>query len=230
MFLVGLTGGIASGKSTVVRCLVEDLNCPIIDADVIAREVVLPGTRGWRKIKDNFGSEILYSNGELNREKLGQIIFSDEKKRKVLNSITHPEIYKAILWKVVKYFLQGHRFVVLDLPLLFETKKILPYTTFTVVVSCNEEQQLQRLMARNSYTKEAAEIRIKAQMSLAEKCKLCTHIIDNSGTIESTEKQVKLLYQEFSMCKAFWKLRIIVAFCATSLLGLGLFLCHYLMT
>ena len=92
----------------------------------------------------------------------------------------------------------------------------------------SEEQQLQRLMLRNSYTKEAAEIRIKAQMPLPEKCKLCTHIIDNSGSIEITEKQVRQLYSEFDRCKAYWKIRILVAICASSIVGLGLLLYHHI--
>ncbi|KAJ8313700.1 hypothetical protein KUTeg_008261 [Tegillarca granosa] len=194
MFLIGLTGGIATGKSTVSNILQSKYNCPVVDADKIARDVVKPGTVGWRKIKQKFGTDVLQENGELDREKLGQITFSDPNKRKLLNSITHPGIYKAMLWSVFKLFITGHQFAVLDLPLL------------------SSEQQLQRLMNRNDLTKEEAEKRINSQMSLADKCKKATHIIDNNGDISSTEEQVLRLYHEFK---------------AITFIGAATYLCSY---
>ncbi|XP_052683194.1 dephospho-CoA kinase domain-containing protein-like [Crassostrea angulata] len=223
MFLVGLTGGIASGKSTVARILKEDLGCVVIDADVVAREVVQPGTNGWKKIRQHFGSDVFLPNGELNREKLGQVIFNDAEKRKVLNSITHPEIYKAIAWKVVKNFLLGQHFIILDLPLLFESKKMVPFMSYTVVVNCSEEQQVQRLMARNQYSKEAAEIRIQAQMPLSEKCGLCTRIIDNSKDMKTTYLQTVQLHKELSKSLLYWKVRMLIALCAGSVIGLTIY-------
>nr|XP_022309556.1 dephospho-CoA kinase domain-containing protein-like [Crassostrea virginica] len=223
MFLVGLTGGIASGKSTVAKILKDDFGCVVIDADEVAREVVLPGTLGWRKIRQHFGSDVFQGNGELNREKLGQVIFNDANKRKILNSITHPEIYKAIAWKVIKNFFLGQHFIILDLPLLFESKKMVPFMSYTIVVNCSEEQQLQRLMARNNYSKEAAEIRIQAQMPLSEKCRLCTHVIDNSRDIQNTYLQTSRIHGELSRSWLHWKVRVLLALCAGSVIGLTIY-------
>ncbi|KAG9350148.1 hypothetical protein JZ751_026501 [Albula glossodonta] len=133
MFLVGLTGGIASGKSTVSSAL-RDLGCPIIDADVVARQVVEPKSPAYCRIVQHFGPEILLENGEIDRQKLGQIVFSSAEKRRLLNSITHPEIHKAMLKQIFFYFLRGYRYVVLDVPLLFETRRLTRFLNYTVVV------------------------------------------------------------------------------------------------
>ena len=116
---MGLTGGIATGKSTV-SSIFKSHNIPIIDADVLARQVVLPGTRSLRKIVRAFGPEILLSDGSLDRKKLGSIIFADEHKRKRLNSIVHPAVRRAMLWEVVKCWVRGEKWCVLDVPLLIE--------------------------------------------------------------------------------------------------------------
>lgn len=116
---MGLTGGIATGKSTVSSVL-KSHNIPIIDADVIARQVVLPGTRSLRKIVRAFGPEVLLSDGSLDRKKLGSIIFADEHKRKQLNSIVHPAVRRAMLWEVVKCWVRGEKWCILDVPLLIE--------------------------------------------------------------------------------------------------------------
>jgi len=116
---VGLTGGIATGKSTVSSIL-RSHNIPVIDADVVARQVVLPGTRALRNIVGAFGPEILLSDGSLDRKKLGSIIFADEHKRKQLNGIVHPAVRRAMLWEVVKCWVRGEKWCVLDVPLLIE--------------------------------------------------------------------------------------------------------------
>ncbi|XP_064779758.1 dephospho-CoA kinase domain-containing protein isoform X2 [Oncorhynchus masou masou] len=133
MFLVGLTGGIASGKSTV-SSLLRELGCPIIDADVVARKVVEPHSPAYCRIVKHFGPEILLENGEIDRQKLGQLIFASEDKRRLLNSITHPEIHKAMLKQIFFFFLRGYRYVVLDVPLLFETRRLTRFLNHTVVV------------------------------------------------------------------------------------------------
>ncbi|XP_056218173.1 dephospho-CoA kinase domain-containing protein isoform X3 [Falco biarmicus] len=135
MFLVGLSGGIASGKSTVVAVL-RELGCAVIDADVIAREVVQPHFKAYQQIVHYFGPEILLENGEINREALGNIIFSCPEKRQLLNSITHPEIQKEMLKQILKYFVLGYRYVILDIPLLFETKRLTKFMKYTVLVYC----------------------------------------------------------------------------------------------
>ncbi|XP_075027294.1 dephospho-CoA kinase domain-containing protein isoform X5 [Calonectris borealis] len=133
MFLVGLSGGIASGKSTVVAVL-RELGCAVIDADVIAREVVQPHFKAYQQIVRYFGTEILLENGEINREALGNIIFSHPEKRQLLNSITHPEIQKEMLKQILKYFVLGYRYVILDIPLLFETNRLPKFMKYTVLV------------------------------------------------------------------------------------------------
>ncbi|XP_064030776.1 dephospho-CoA kinase domain-containing protein isoform X1 [Pogoniulus pusillus] len=135
MFLVGLSGGIASGKSTVVAVL-RELGCAVIDADVIAREVVQPHFKAYQQIVSSFGTEILLENGEINREALGNIIFSQPEKRQLLNSITHPEIQKEMLKQILKYFVLGYRYVILDIPLLFETNRLTKFMKYTVLVYC----------------------------------------------------------------------------------------------
>ncbi|KAJ8284414.1 hypothetical protein COCON_G00032640 [Conger conger] len=188
MFLVGLTGGIASGKSTVSSAL-RDLGCPIIDADVVARQVVEPNSPAYCKIVQHFGSEILLENGEIDRQKLGQIVFSCTEKRKLLNSITHPEIHKAMLRQILFYFFRGYRYVVLDVPLLFETRRLTRFLNHTVVVYCDPATQLSRLMQRDRITQEQAEQRIASQMPLNEKRGLANHVIENSGSREDTHRQ-----------------------------------------
>ncbi|XP_061873112.1 dephospho-CoA kinase domain-containing protein-like isoform X3 [Colius striatus] len=135
MFLVGLSGGIASGKSTVVAVL-RELGCAIIDADAVAREVVQPPSKAHQQIVHAFGTQILLENGEINRQALGDIIFSHPEKRQLLNSITHPKIQKEMLKQILKYFVLGHRYVILDIPLLFETNRLTKFMKYTVLVYC----------------------------------------------------------------------------------------------
>lgn len=190
MFLVGLTGGIATGKTTV-SSMMKEMGIPIVDADLIARQIVEPGMKCWKKIREVFGEEVFLESGELNREKLGVVIFSDAEKRRAINKITHPEIYAEIRRQVFRYFLKGEQFVVLDLPLLYESDKVTSYLYKTIVVSCDDELQLERLTARNLYTEQEAISRIEAQMPLERKCAMADIIVENSGTLESTRKQVE---------------------------------------
>uniref|UniRef100_A0A6J0U603 Dephospho-CoA kinase domain-containing protein isoform X1 n=2 Tax=Pogona vitticeps TaxID=103695 RepID=A0A6J0U603_9SAUR len=193
MFLVGLTGGVASGKSTVVAML-RELGCAVIDADVIARQVVQPCFQAYQRIVHSFGPEILLENGEINREALGSIIFSQPEKRQLLNSITHPEIQREMLKQILKYFVLGYRYVILDIPLLFETNRLTRIMKHTVLVYCDPQSQLSRLMRRNRLTQVEAEARIAAQLPLAQKVKLANHVIDNSGDTEATRRQVLKLH------------------------------------
>ncbi|XP_069954325.1 dephospho-CoA kinase [Cherax quadricarinatus] len=190
MFLVGLTGGIATGKSTV-SAMIRDMGIPVVDADLIARQIVEPGKRVSKKIRAEFGDEVFLDSGELDRVKLGKVIFSDATKRKIINKITHPEIYSEIRRQVIFNFLKGEQFVVLDLPLLYESNKVAPYLYKTIVVTCDDEMQLERLMARNQFTEKEAISRIEAQMPLDKKCSMADIIIENSGSIEATRKQVE---------------------------------------
>ncbi|NWS78056.1 DCAKD protein, partial [Crotophaga sulcirostris] len=217
MFLVGLSGGIASGKSTVVAVL-QELGCAVIDADVIAREVVTPRSKAYRQIVRCFGTEILLENGEINREALGNIIFSQPEKRQLLNSITHPEIQKEMLKRILKYFVLGYRYVILDIPLLFETKRLVKFMKYTVVVYCDAPTQLSRLMQRNGLARAEAEARVAAQLPLDQKLQLATHIIDNSRDQESTRQQVLRLHAHLEDSLDFLWARLALG---TALAGLG---------
>jgi len=209
MFLVGITGGIASGKSTV-SSIFREYGVKVIDADVLARQVVEPGKKAWKKIKNEFGPSIIGESGEVDRQALGQIIFSDREKRRRLDAITHPEIYKLIFWIVFKCFLKGHQFVILDLPLLFESGAMVDYIYKVIVVTCDEEQQLLRLIERNSLCKEDGVKRIKAQMPLEEKCKRAHFVIDNSKSEAELRAQVEDVYRVLRHSRYHWRLRLMI--------------------
>ncbi|NXT19984.1 DCAKD protein, partial [Syrrhaptes paradoxus] len=228
MFLVGLSGGIASGKSTVVAVF-RELGCAVIDADVIAREVVQPRLKAYQQIVRYFGTEILLENGEINREALGNIIFSHPEKRQLLNSITHPQIQKEMLKQIFKYFLLGYRYVILDIPLLFETKRLTKLMRHTVVVYCDPPAQLSRLMRRNGLSQAEAEARIASQLPLDEKRKLATHVIDNSGDRENTRQQVLRLHAHLEDSLDFLWARLAVGTLVAGFGGLAyLLLRHFI--
>ncbi|KAI4522116.1 CoaE-domain-containing protein [Schizophyllum commune Loenen D] len=195
MLVVGLTGGIATGKSTVSK-LLKDADIPIVDADVLARQVVEPGTPALKKIVKAFGPQILLEDGSLNRKALGEIIFNDAEKRKVLNGIVHPAVRWAMVRAIVWAWLMGKRVCVADVPLLVESG-IWRFVAQTVVVSCPYEIQLERLMLRDQSTEEAARARINSQMSMAEKVTYADVVLDNSSTPEALRAQVEELLQRW---------------------------------
>lgn len=187
--IIGLTGSIASGKSTVSNML-KALNYPIIDADVVARIVVEKGTKTLETIKDVFGEEVISEDGSLNREKLGSIIFSTPQKRKLLNDIIHPAIRVEMIRQKEELIKDGHPTIVMDIPLLFESK-LQSYVDKILVVTVTEETQLHRLMARNNYSLEEAKARIQSQLPLSIKEKGADAVIYNNETLQSTEEQLK---------------------------------------
>ncbi|XP_053555835.1 dephospho-CoA kinase domain-containing protein isoform X2 [Bombina bombina] len=218
MFLVGLSGGIASGKSTVVNIL-RELGCTVIDADVIARQVVKPGTSAHDQIVQLFGVEVLLESGELDREKLGAIIFSDPEKRRLLNSITHPPIRRAMLKQTIWYFLVGCRYVILDIPLLFESRNLTRYMKHTVLVYCDPQTQLERLMKRNSLSQEEARKRLAAQLPLDSKLPLADHVINNSGDRETARRQVLQLHARLEASRGYLPARVAAITIATGLVA-----------
>uniref|UniRef100_A0A6M2DHF5 Dephospho-CoA kinase domain-containing protein n=1 Tax=Xenopsylla cheopis TaxID=163159 RepID=A0A6M2DHF5_XENCH len=221
MFIVGLTGGIGTGKSTVAK-IFKDNGVPVIDADVIAREIVQPGKPAWRKIRAEFGTEVFYDNGEINREHLGKIIFSDVTKRQILNKITHPEIHRNVLKQAAKYLFLGHAFVVLDLPLLFETGKLLNYIYKIITVTCEEDLQLARIIGRNNFSEEEAKRRISSQMPLDKKCEMSDFVIENSGSQSDTLDQTLKVLRVLQASKEHWKIRgILLATAALLVSGLA---------
>ena len=187
-FILGLTGGIATGKSTVSRYFSEQ-GYPVIDADKVAREVVEPGTLGLEKVVAAFGTGILTQQGELDRQKLGQLVFSDVLKRKKLDAVLDGEIRQAIVKAIEEYTLKKTALVIVDIPLLYEAGYE-SLMTEVMVVYVSEETQLKRLMERNSLTQEEAKQRMNSQLSIQIKKMRADFVIDNSGTKEETKLQV----------------------------------------
>lgn len=192
--LVGLTGGIASGKSTV-SLLFKESHIPLIDADEIARQVVQPRKEAYRQIVKSFGEGILNVDGSLDRNRLGEIVFGDDAKKKLLESITHPPILKEIAKKVAVFKKKKARVVVIDAALLFESG-LSHYTHKNILVRIHPDVQLKRLMERDHFSASDAWQRILSQMPSAEKEKHCDFVIDNSGTPEETRRQVKEIMRQ----------------------------------
>jgi dephospho-CoA kinase len=195
--IIGLTGGIASGKSTVAN-MIRDYRIPIIDADVISREVVEKGEQAYDEIVEAFGSEILLKDGSIDRIKLGSIIFNHEDKRKLLNSIVHPAVRRSMSVQKEQHIQSGASAVVLDIPLLFESK--LTYMVDkTLLVFVDSEIQLKRLMERNHFSKDVALARIQSQMPLIEKRELADQVIDNNGTLAETKLQLQQILKVWNI-------------------------------
>lgn len=186
--VIGLTGGIASGKSTVSK-MFKEMDIPVVDADVEARLAVEKGEPAYNKIIAEFGAEILMENGEIDRPKLGSIIFHQAEKRRLLNEIVHPEVRRRMMEQIAAAKQNREDVIVLDIPLLFESK--LTYMVDkTILVYVDNETQLQRLIDRNKLSSVDAEARVRSQMPLAGKVKLADEVIDNNGTVEETKKQL----------------------------------------
>ncbi|MGG2018190.1 dephospho-CoA kinase [Bacillus sp. S10(2024)] len=197
--VIGLTGGIASGKSTVSK-MFQGFHIPVIDADIIAREVVEPGKEAYNEIVEAFGQEVLEESGELNRPKLGNIVFYNEEKRLLLNAIVHPAVRKEMNAQKDRYIRENTQAVVLDIPLLFESK-LTSLVDQILLVYVDNETQITRLMERNNFTEEEAKARIASQMPLQEKVALADKVINNNGTIEETKTQLSSILKEWNIIK-----------------------------
>jgi dephospho-CoA kinase len=193
MLLVGLTGGIASGKSLVARVF-KDLGAHLIDADRIVHDLLEPDQEAGREVLDFFGKEFLLPDGRINRRKLGEIVFKDAEKRAWLNKCLHPRVFETYQAQVRQARSRSPRaVVVLDAALLIETgyqRKM----DRVVVVYAEPEQQIERLIRRDRFTKEEALARIGSQMPLAEKRGYADYVIDNTGTRDRTEQQAREVY------------------------------------
>ncbi len=190
--VIGLTGGIACGKSTVSQYL-RQRGIPVIDADLVARQVVAPGTVGLRQIKDTFGGQYLLPDGSLNRALLGQKVFADKTALAQLNAITGP----LIAAELKRQIQAADSLVVLDAALLLEDERYRSLVDVVWVVTVEPEEQLRRLMARNSYSRQQALQRIAAQMSNEQRMQYADAVIDNNGTKEQTWQQVEQLLHKF---------------------------------
>jgi dephospho-CoA kinase len=196
-FIIGLTGGIASGKSTM-SAMLRDWNIPIIDADQVARDVVKPGKDAYQKIVETYGEQVLSPNGTINREQLGSIIFHNEKEREKLNEIVHPAVRSKMNEQKEFYINEGARVVVLDIPLLFESK-LTHMVDETLLVYVDASTQLKRLMTRNELSEKDAEARIASQMPIDEKVTLADKVIDNNGTIQNSKNQLLRILSEWNV-------------------------------
>jgi len=194
--LAGLTGGIASGKSTVAAML-SGLGAYIVDADRIAHDIVLPGKPAYEEIVRVFGAQVVGPKGHLDRKRLGEIAFGDTEARKILNEITHPLVRESMYACTETLKIRPNAVVIWDVPLLFEgglSKKV----ETTLVVYVDEQTQISRLMNRNGWSEEEAKRRIAAQWPIEKKRELADIVIDNRGSLADTELQVKAVWRQLS--------------------------------
>lgn len=194
MKLVGLTGGIASGKSTVAKIL-QSLGAAIVNADDLAREVVEPGHEAWKEIVASFGAEILQSDQTLDRQKLRTLIFNQPEARKRLESIIHPRVRALAEERIRQYAAAGYPVVIYEVPLLFEGN-LQEWLRPVILVACDVETQNARLRKRDHLTAADAEKHIAAQMSLKDKRRLADYVIENNGSLEDLERQTRQILEE----------------------------------
>lgn len=193
MKLIGLTGGIASGKSTV-SAILRQLGAHVIDADALAREIVKPHQPAWNEIVNSFGNGILQSDQTLDRKKLRKLVFDEPNARKQLEAITHPKIRRLAQEKIAEYAATGAPLVVYEAPLLFETGVHL-WLRPVILVACDPAVQKRRLRKRDNLNEAEIEQHLRAQMNLDEKRKLADYVIENNGTREDLESTVNRLVQ-----------------------------------
>ena len=193
---VGLTGGIATGKSHV-RAVFEALGVPTIDADVLAHEAVAPGTPGVEAVKARFGPDVVDSRGALDRRKLGSLVFADEQARKDLEAIIHPGVVTAIERWFSSLDAQAHPFAIADVPLLYEASRERDYDV-VIVTACELPTQIRRVMARDGITETEARQRIAAQLPIEEKIRRADYVIRTDGLLASTNAQVHDVYRQLT--------------------------------
>lgn len=191
--VLGITGGIASGKTTVAK-LFKELGAVVVSADELAREIVSPGSSTLRQIAECFGSRVLLADGTLNRPLMAELIFNDPQARQALNRITHPAIAALADQRLREAERGGVSLVVYDAPLLYEAGAVRQVDK-VLVVAVDEEVQVARLMARDGVAREQALARIAAQMPLSEKIARADYVVDNSGSSQETRRQVSALIE-----------------------------------
>jgi len=189
MYVIGLTGGIASGKSAV-SCILRKLGACIIDADQLARQIVEPNQPAWQEIVAHFGKAVLLPDGHLNRKLLGNIVFNSPADRDVLNKITHKRIFRKMEEAIRDMDKKGNQIVVLDVPLLIEAG-FAALVDEVWVVYVSEALEMERLQKRDHLTADEAKARIQSQMPLCEKLRYATIVINNEGDLAATACQVE---------------------------------------
>jgi len=190
---VGLTGGIATGKSHV-RAQFEQRGVPTIDADVLAREAVAPGTLGLAAVVRRFGDGVLNATGALDRRRLAEIVFGDATARRDLEAIIHPEVQRATDDWFARLDASAHPFAIADIPLLYEAGRETAFDA-VIVVACDPETQVRRVMARDAVTETEARQRLAAQMPIQDKVLRAQFVIWTDGTHEQTNEQVQEIYE-----------------------------------
>ncbi len=194
MKLVGLTGGIASGKSTVAEILKRQ-GAAIINADVLAREVVEPGHQAWTEIVNTFGIAVLQPDRTLDRQKLRAIIFDDAAARKKIESIIHPQVRALAEQRIREHAAAGYAVIVYEVPLLFEGN-LQEWLRPVILVACDVDTQRTRLQSRDNLSAAQAQKHIDAQMSLEEKRRLADYVIENNGSLEDLKRQVQAVLEK----------------------------------
>lgn len=184
--IIGITGGIGTGKTTVSNYIADVYKLPVLDADILAREAVQPGSSVLNQITERY-TDILLPDGMLNRAKLGEIIFNNSEERQWLEGLIHPYVGDRLSTAI--HQLPPEKTLISVIPLLFEAQ-MTDLVTEIWVVRCSEQQQIERIMQRNSLSLDQAKSRIYAQMSLEEKCKKADIVLDNSSTLENLLKQI----------------------------------------
>lgn len=196
MKVVGLTGGIATGKS-VVASMLRELGAKIINADELAREIVKPDQDAWREIVENFGPDILHRDQTIDREKLRKIVFAEKAARKRLESITHPRIRALAHERIRKMAAEGAEITVYEAPLLFENQ-IHFWLRPVILVASESGAQRQRLQERDRLTAVEVEQHLEAQMPVEEKRKLADFVIENNGDLQALKRQVQEVWEKIT--------------------------------
>ncbi len=189
---IGLTGGVASGKSSV-SAILRELGAIVIDADQLAREVVAKGTPGLQQVVEAFGPGVLTADGDLDRAKVGSIVFADEDRRRVLEAIVHPLVFERIV--ELEEAAAGADLVVHDIPLLAESGRAETFDA-VIVVDAPPEVQVERMVRDRGWTTEEAEARIGAQASREDRRAVATYVIDNTGTLDDLRQRVTEVVEE----------------------------------
>jgi len=194
MIKIALTGGIGCGKSTVCNLFNQQHHVPIIDTDIIAREIVEPGTTTLAEISNYFGRSVILKNGSLNRKALAEKVFNNENDRHHLESILHPEIRRVIQKKIEKI---DSSYVIIAIPLLIETNQQSDFER-VLVIDCNEQQQIERTLKRDQRNLDEIKSIIKSQVSRETRLEIADDIIDNSHSTNSLKEQVKALHIKYT--------------------------------
>lgn len=196
MFVIGLTGGIACGKSTVAAIL-RDLGARVVDADEVAREVMAPGSPVLARVAERFGRQVLRGDGSLDRQRLAEIVFRDRQALADLNAITHPPILEVIRGRIEEARRQGVGVLVVDAPLLLEAG-MQGMVDEVWVVTCTRDQQIERLCRRTGLSPREAEARMRAQMPPEEKARRADRVIPNAGTLAQLRAEVERHWQDLA--------------------------------